>query len=98
MSFINNAHNDYLELLFEMGAAATFLITAFILLYIYGWVKLWGKAWNQLHFIQNAAGVGIFILLLHSLTDFNLHTPANMIAFAFLCGLFFRQYTTINNG
>ena len=98
MRFVNNAHNDYLELLFEMGAAATFLITAFILLYIYGWVKLWGKAWNQLHFIQNAAGVGIFILLLHSLTDFNLHTPANMIAFAFLCGLFFRQHATINNG
>ena len=95
--FINNAHNDYLELLFEMGGAAILLIAAFVLLYLYGWVKLWGKAWDQLHFIQNAAGIGIFIILLHSFADFNLHTPANMIAFAFLCGLFLRNINTTNN-
>jgi O-antigen ligase len=91
MMFINNAHNDYLELLFEMGIAGAFIIAAFVLLYLYGWVKLWGKQWTQLHFIQNAAGIGIFIILLHSFADFNLHTPANMIAFTFLCGLFFRK-------
>lgn len=91
MMFINNAHNDYLELLFEMGLAGAFIITAFVLLYLYGWVKLWGKQWTQLHLTQNAAGIGIFIILLHSFADFNLHTPANMVAFAFLCGLFFRK-------
>lgn len=90
MNFVNNAHNDYLELLFEMGAIGMFIIVSFLILYLYGWVKLWGKQWDQFHFIQNAAGIGIFAILLHSFSDFNLHTPANMIGFAFLCGLFFR--------
>lgn len=90
MNFVNNAHNDYLELLFEMGAIGMVIIAGFLILYLYGWVKLWGKPWDRLHFIQRAAGIGIFAILLHSFFDFNLHTPANMIAFAFLCGLFFR--------
>ena len=100
MGFVNNAHNDYLELLFEMGVIGIAIITAFLLLYVYGWIKLWGKSWNELHFIQNAAGIGIFIILLHSFSDFNLHTPANMIAFTFLCGLFFRKPdgTSTNSG
>lgn len=91
MRFINNAHNDYLELLFDMGAAGVFIIVSFFLLYIYGWVKLWGKKWDRLHFLQIAAGISIFLILLHSFTDFNLHTPANMIVFALMCGIFFRK-------
>lgn len=97
MKFINNAHNDYLELLFEMGAAGAFIIASFLLLYIYGWIKLWRQKWDRMHFLQVAAGISIFLLLLHSFTDFNLHTPANMIVFAFMCGIFFRKVETIHH-
>lgn len=97
MKFINNAHNDYLELLFEMGLAGAFIIASFLALYLYGWVKLWGQRWDRLHFLQVAAGISIFLLLLHSFVDFNLHTPANMIFFAFMCGIFFRKAETKNH-
>lgn len=40
--FINQgAHNDYLELMFDMGLAGMVIIGDFFLLYLYGWVKLW---------------------------------------------------------
>lgn len=97
MNFINNAHNDYLELVFEMGVAGAILITAFLLLYIYGWIKLWGQSWNQWHFIQTAAGISVFLILLHSFVDFNLHNPANISAFAFACGLFLRKTNAVND-
>jgi hypothetical protein len=35
------------------------------------------------------AGVGIFLILLHGMVDFNLHIPANNIFFAFLGAVFF---------
>ena len=91
--FINHAHNDYLELMFDMGLAGMVIIGGFFLLYLYGWVKLWDKPWDEEHLMQNAAGISILLLLLHSLTDFNLHTPANMIIFGFLCAIFFRKTT-----
>lgn len=97
MKFINNAHNDYLELLFEMGMAGAFIIAFFLILYVYRWVKLWGQKWDRLHFLQVAAGISIFLLLLHSFVDFNLHTPANMIVFAFMCGIFFRKIEERNH-
>lgn len=90
--FINHVHNDYLELLFEMGIFGLLIILGYLLLYAYGWKKLWRHPhWDQMHFIQVAAGIGLFLILLHSFVDFNLHTPANAISFAFLNGLFFRK-------
>lgn len=90
--FINHAHNDYLELMFEMGIFGMLIIIAYFMLYIYGWRKLWKQYhWDHMHFIQVAAGIGLFLILLHSLVDFNLHTPANAITFGFLNGLFFRK-------
>lgn len=88
--FANHAHNDYLELLVEMGAAGAFIIAGFLIVYFYGWLRLRKNSWNRMRFLQVAAGLSIFAILLHSLLDFNLHTPANFVVFAFLCGVFFR--------
>lgn len=88
--FVNHAHNDYLELLLEMGAAGAFIIIGFWIIYIYGWIRLRGHVWDRMHFLQVGAGLAIFAILLHSLVDFNFHTPANFIVFAFLSGVFFR--------
>ena len=41
------------------------------------------------------AGIGILLMMLHGLTDFNLHIPANAIYFAFLAAVFF--YPQIDN-
>jgi len=88
--FVNRAHNDYLQWLFEGGALAAFVIVLMIALYFLRWGKVWTKeAWSRFRFIQVGAGIGIFLILLHELVDYNLTIPANMVYFAFLAGIFF---------
>lgn len=88
--FINHAHNDYLEWLFEGGAFAALLIALLLGLYLARWGKVWTReTWSRFRFLQVGAGIGIFLLLLHELVDYNLFIPANMVYFAFLAGIFF---------
>ena len=90
--FINHAHNDYLEWLFEGGLLAAVVMTYLVALYLLNWRKVWSwEAWSRFRFMQAGAGVGILLLLLHSLVDYNLHVPANVVYFAFLVGVFFTQ-------
>jgi len=91
--FVNHAHNDYLEWLMEGGLIAGLLIIMCLWFYARQWPKVWVKGyWSTFQFIQVGAGIGLLLMLLHSLTDFNLHIPANAIYFAFLAGLFFYPY------
>jgi O-antigen ligase len=93
--FINHAHNDYLEWLFEGGLFAAALIALLLALYARQWLKVWTKdTWSRFRFVQVGAGIGILLLLLHSLVDFNLHIPANIAYFAFLVGIFFADQGT----
>ncbi|SEA74171.1 O-Antigen ligase [Thiothrix caldifontis] len=96
-AFVNHAHNDYLELLLETGILGGIIILLFIILYAVGWIQLVKQrhsrhAWGRFYFIQIAAGVSLLLLAAHGLTDFNFHTPANSIFFAFLGGIFLHQY------
>jgi O-antigen ligase len=88
--FINRAHNDYLEWLFEGGIGAALLMLLLAGLYLFQWGKiLKPSAWSRLRFVQIGAGIGLLLLALHELVDYNLHTPANIVYFAFLAGIFF---------
>ncbi len=90
--FVNHAHNDYIEFLFEGGLAALVVMGAFITLYVLRWRALLSHAqWVTFDFIQVGAGIGLLLMGLHSLTDFNLHIPANAIYFALLAAVFFRK-------
>ena len=61
-----------------------------LLLYVHQWTRVWTHAaWTQIRFAQIGAGIGIFLMLLHTLTDYKLHIPANVFFFAFLAGIFF---------
>ncbi|WP_432822914.1 O-antigen ligase family protein [Trichloromonas sp.] len=85
---VNRAHNDYVELLADGGGIAVALA---------GWAALQvGRAsWKAFGRRRRAfsvylflgAGAGLCAILLHSLTDYNLHIGANGIHFAFLCSL-----------
>ena len=89
--FVNYAHNDYLQWLFEMGMGGGLLLLTAIWLFIMQWQYLWkGTKENPHILVQLSCGVGIILLLLHSLVDFNLRIPANSIYFSMLCGIFFR--------
>ncbi len=88
--FINHAHNDYLEWLFEGGLLAALMILTLLVFYAHQWTRVWTKAaWTRFKFAQIGAGIGIFLVLLHTLTDYNLHIPANLVYFAFITAIFF---------
>lgn len=91
LKFVNNAHNDYLELVFEMGAFGFLIILCFLLLYIFGCIKLMHKNWSRVHFMKVGACIGIFLFLLHLLGEFLLHEPMNTMIFALFLGVFFRK-------
>ncbi len=95
-AFINHAHNDYLEWLMEGGLVAGLIILVCFWFYFRQWPKVWIKGyWSTLQFMKVGAGIGILLMMLHGLTDFNLHIPANAIYFAFLAAVFF--YPQIDN-
>ena len=90
--FINHAHNDYLEWLVEGGVAALVLMLFFAVAYLLQWRKVLAvRNWYTLHVMQAGAGVGLLVLILHGLVDYNLRIPANQIYFALLAGVFFHS-------
>jgi len=79
---INEAHNDYLQLLVEMGGLG-FAIMLWFLLSLFRSVarKLgnWPEDTNGA--VALAATIGVTGILVHSLVDFNLQIPANAALF-----------------
>lgn len=89
--FINHAHNDYLEWVFDGGILAVAIIVAALYLYFKNWKVVWIKGeWRVFRFIQVGAGIGVLMMILHSLIDFNLHKPVNAIYFAFFLAVFMK--------
>jgi O-antigen ligase len=86
--FVNEAHNDYAQLLVETGLVGFSLMLWFVfLLYRRGFPtsRRWEFKWDGA--VSLAALLGCTALILHSLVDFNLHVPANAAVFYTLCGL-----------
>jgi O-antigen ligase len=88
--FVNHAHNDFIEWLFDGGIFAALIFFLFLVVYFARWAKVWTvRNWHAMHMMQVGAGVAIFLIVLHGLTDYNLRIPANMIYAAFLAAVFF---------
>ena len=86
--FVNEAHNDYAQLLVETGLIGFGLMLWFLTrLYKYGLPtsRHWEFKWDGA--VSLAALLGCTGLLLHSFVDFNLQIPANAAMFYVLCGL-----------
>ena len=84
--FINQAHNDYIQLLVEMGGAGFLTMLVFIgIAYFRAGKKL--KRWDTdpNGTLAAAAMIGITGILVHSFVDFNLQIPANAALFYVLC-------------
>jgi len=84
--FINEAHNDYLQLLVEMGSLGFAAMLWFLFaLYRNAVKKL--KNWSEDNngAIALAAMLGVTGILVHSFVDFNLQIPANAALFYVLC-------------
>ncbi len=92
--FVNSAHNDYLEWLFEGGALAGLAIVLVLAVLVRRLVRVVRMpGWPRDRYLRIGAAIGILLLALHGLVDFNLRIPANAIFFAFLMGLLFAPET-----
>jgi len=84
--FVNEAHNDYLQLLCEMGLLG-FGTTVWFLIVLYR--QALGKIRNWMSEVSGAVTLactlGFTGILVHSLFDFNLQIPANAALFYVLC-------------
>jgi O-antigen ligase len=86
--FVNEAHNDYAQLLVETGLLG-FAVALWFLVRLYQrglptsdrWELRWDAA------VSLAALLGCTGILFHSFVDFNLQIPANAALFYVLCGL-----------
>lgn len=91
-TYVNHAHDDWLELSVETGLLGAAVLVAFL-----AWFSgLTLRAWRRQHSREatrgggpgvRAASIVILLLLAHSLVDYPLRSPAMMCVFALACGL-----------
>ncbi len=91
------AHNDYLNTLADWGVVGAALVAVALALLFWGVFRIWrhvqregddfrSKQSNRAAFVLGAA-TGLVALLLHGVTDFNFHIPANALAAVTLMAL-----------
>ncbi len=91
-AFVNHAHNDWLELWFELGwpfvVVAVFAVGSFVAMARRAWLA--EPRADGLDALGKAAVIGLSTLGLHSLVDWPLRTGANMVVAAILLHLLWR--------
>ncbi|MFS0738633.1 O-antigen ligase family protein [Sphingomonas sp. 1P06PA] len=82
--YANAAHNDYLQLLLEVGIVAPILFTLFsVWLMVAAW-RVWREERDM---VRIGALAGMLVLLAHSFTDYPLRTVALSTMFGMLAAL-----------
>ncbi|HET9407618.1 MAG TPA: O-antigen ligase family protein [Candidatus Sulfotelmatobacter sp.] len=86
--FVNQAHNDYLQLLVETGAVGFGLMLWFVVVLYRRAIKKIGKWTSEVSGALSLACIlGCTGILVHSALDFNLEIPANAALFYVFCTL-----------
>ena len=81
----DHAHNDYLELLLEIGIVGTIIVAIFFFFELKAILK---TPWKGKEIYLNAAFLSsITTVAVHSVVDFNLQIPSNAIAFFLILGM-----------
>lgn len=88
---VDHAHNDYLELLSEVGIAGFIPWLSFLLLFL----ALSTRAWticpsSSARLLAGGCLCGTVAILVHSLADFNLHIPGNATLLFVIMGFVWR--------
>jgi O-antigen ligase len=80
---IVHAHNDYLEYLSELGSIGFVLLFGSIFFMVIIAFIIWRKRRHpDVKGLALGGIISLICILTHSLTDFNLHIPANMVLFS----------------
>lgn len=83
-TYLNHAHNDFLELWLETGWLGVFALAAFAV----WWARRTWKAWTpEGGDLARAASAAVVLLLLHSAVDYPLRTETLAVFFAFCCAV-----------
>src|SRR5690606_16258635 len=90
-TYVNHAHNDFLELLFEGGIPAAVLIVAAIFPLV---IRTRETVRWPLHF---ACALSLCFLLVHSVVDYPLRTLAISAAFSLMTAILFHQGTEVGS-
>jgi O-antigen ligase len=84
--FVNQAHNDYLQLLVEMGLLGFGTMLWFLVTLYRRAIKKMGNWTSEIGgAVTLACVLGLSGILVHSAVDFNLQIPANAALFYVLC-------------
>jgi len=90
----DKAHNDYLQLLSEVGLIGFFFAVWWIVGLVRIFFKIAREKSRRISAFRTAAFCGCISILVHSTVDFNLQIPANALFFAVLAALVIRSGST----
>jgi len=97
-----HAHNDYLEYLSELGVLGMILLLGGILFMVINSFLVWKvRRYPEVKGLALGGIVAVICILIHSITDFNLQIPANMMLFSVVLSLtivtaFYKRRNTAN--
>lgn len=90
-TYVNQAHNDYLEVVLETGLAGLALLIGFLLWWTVQVVRVWRS--QVPNGLAKAATIASGAILAHSIVDYPLRTSAIAAVFALCVGLMARSGT-----
>jgi O-antigen ligase len=85
-TYMNHAHNDYLELALETGAPGLALLGAFLLWWSRRTIAVWRNPQHADVFAR-AATIASAAILIHSIVDYPLRMTAISVLLALCCGI-----------
>lgn len=87
-ALLGHAHNDYFEYMSELGVAGMLLLLGGIGFLLFKSILSWYKRRNaEIKGMVLGGLISIFVMGIHSFTDFNMHIPANMLLFTVILSL-----------
>lgn len=84
---VNHAHNDYIELAVEGGVIAVGLTAWFLISILATYRRFLRRRDPYCVYLYMGGLTGLAAILIHSITDFNLHIGANGLYFFFICAI-----------
>lgn len=87
-AFLVHAENDYLEYASELGVLGFLLLSGALFFLIGRAFSVWKRRRNpEIKGLALGGIISLIAIAAHSITDFNLHIPANRLLFAVICSL-----------
>jgi O-antigen ligase len=94
--YVNHAHNEYLEIVAELGLPGLILLLVFLIWWMAAGWKIWRFPGSSV--FARAATIGSAVILIHSLVDFPIRTAAVSAIFGVCLGLMVRHPGSTRGG